>query len=211
MGAGGQERAAPGAGAPLDTLLHPGARHLKWPALDWLERSLMVGCGICLACFSAAVLADVVTREAGRPWLWLQEVTMAFFTYGIFCGTAVATRRGDHLQLSAMTDAMRGRTRTVFEVFNRLVVLGVGLAMAGFGWQNFMSGFSSFRMPSMLPIAYLYWPIPVCGVLVALFSLEQVVQGLRNGFVPRTQGPDAQRPDTQGPDTQGPDTLQAAA
>jgi len=191
MGAGALERAAPDAGAPLDKLLHPGARHLKWPALDWLERGLMVGCGICLACFSAAVLADVVTREVGRPWLWLQEVTMAFFTYGIFCGTAVATRRGDHLQLSAMTEAMRGRTRTVFEVFNRLVVLGVGLAMAGFGWQNFMHGFSSFRMPSMLPIAYLYWPIPVCGALVALFSLEQVVQGLRNGFVPHARGPDA--------------------
>ena len=158
------------------------SRHLKWAALDPLERALMVGCGLCLACFSASVMADVVTREIGRPWLWLQEVTMAFFTYGTFCGTAVATRRGDHLQLSALTDAMRGRTRTVFEVFNRLVVLAVGLAMVRYGWQNFLQGFSSFRMPSMLPIAYLYWPIPVCGALVALFSLEAVVQGLRHGF-----------------------------
>jgi TRAP-type C4-dicarboxylate transport system permease small subunit len=37
-------------------------------------------------------------------------------------------------------------------------------------------------MPSMLPIAYLYAPIPLCGALVALFSLEQIVNGLRNGF-----------------------------
>jgi TRAP-type C4-dicarboxylate transport system permease small subunit len=37
-------------------------------------------------------------------------------------------------------------------------------------------------MPSMTPIAYLYWPIPVCGVLVALFSVEQIINGLRNGF-----------------------------
>lgn len=164
-------------------VLQPGGRHLKWPGLDWLERALMVGCGLCLACFSTAVLADVVTREIGRPWLWLQEVTMAFFTYGIFCGTAVATRRNDHLQLSAMTDAMTGTARTVFEVFNRLVVLGVGGAMVVYGWQNFMQGFGSFRMPSMLPIAYLYWPIPVCGALVAVFSLEGIVQGLRHGFV----------------------------
>ena len=158
-------------------------RHLKWQKLDWLEHAMMVGCGICLACFSAAVFMDVVTRELGHPWLWLQEVTMAFFTYGIFCGTAVATRRQDHLQLSALTDAMRGPMRTVFEVFNRSVVLAVGLAMVGYGWQNFLSGLSSFRMPSMTPIAYLYWPIPVCGALVALFSLEQIVNGLRNGFV----------------------------
>ncbi len=142
----------------------------------------MVLCGVCLACFSASVLADVVTREIGRPWLWLQEVTSAWFTYGVFCGTAVATRRNDHLQLSALTDAMTGRARAAAEVLVRGVVLAVGLAMVVFGWQNLLSGFSSFRMPSMTPIAYLYWPIPVCGALVALFSLEQIVNGLRNGF-----------------------------
>ena len=60
--------------------------------------------------------------------------------------------------------------------------MGVGLFLVVYGWQNFLTGFGSFRMPSMAPIAYLYWPIPVCGALVALFSLEQIVNGLRNGF-----------------------------
>ena len=143
----------------------------------------MVLCGVCLAGFTSAVLADVVTREIGRPWLWLQEVTSAWFTYGIFCGTAVATRRQDHLQLSALTEAMTGTARVCSEVLVRGVVLAVGLGMGVFGWQNFLSGFNSFRMPSMFPIAYLYWPIPVCGALVALFSLEQIVNGLKNGFV----------------------------
>jgi TRAP-type C4-dicarboxylate transport system permease small subunit len=166
-------------------------RHLKWRALDWLERVLMVLCGVCLAGFSASVLADVVTREIGHPWLWLQEVTSAWFTYGTFCGTAVATRRQDHLQLSALTEAMHGGTRVVCEVLVRGVVLAVGVAMAVFGWQNFLSGFNSFRMPSLTPIAYLYWPIPVCGVLVALFSLEQIVNGVRHGFE-RETGPSAE-------------------
>lgn len=157
-------------------------RHLKWRRLDRLEWALMVACGVCLAGFSASVFADVVTRQIGHPWLWLQEVTMTFFCYGTFCGTAVAVRRQDHLQLSALTDAMRGPLRTALEVLTRGVVLAVGLAMVWYGWQNFLSGFSSFRMPSMLPIAYLYWPIPVCGALVALFSLEQIMNGLRNGF-----------------------------
>ena len=73
--------------------------------------------------------------------------------------------------------------RTTLEVFNRGVVLAVGLAMVVFGWQNFLQGFGSFRMPSLTPIAYLYWPIPVAGALVALFSAEQIVNGpFRNGF-----------------------------
>ena len=64
-----------------------------------------------------------MTREIGHPLLWLQEVTSAFFIYGIFIGSAVATRRNDHLFLSAITEKMTGRPRRFFEVFNRAVVL----------------------------------------------------------------------------------------
>jgi TRAP-type C4-dicarboxylate transport system permease small subunit len=159
-------------------------RHLKWRAFDWLERALMILCGVCLTGFTLSTLIDVITRESGHPLLSLQEVTSAFFVYGIFVGTAVATRRNDHLFLSAITERMTGRTRIVFEVFNRAVVVAVGISMAVFGWQNFLTGFGSFRMPSMLPIAYLYIAIPVSGALVALFAVEQIANGLRNGFAP---------------------------
>jgi TRAP-type C4-dicarboxylate transport system permease small subunit len=157
-------------------------RRLKWRALDPLERMLMRLCGVCLVGFTSTTLLDVVARVVGHPLLWPQEVTSAFFVYGVFVGASVATRRGDHLQLSALTEAMGTRTRRVFEVFNRLVVMAVGVVLIVYGWQNFLTGFGSFRMPSMLPIAYLYAPIPLCGALVALFSLEQIVNGLRNGF-----------------------------
>jgi TRAP-type transport system small permease protein len=159
-------------------------RHLKWLAFDVLEKWLMILCGVCLVSFTVSTLIDVVTRETGYPLLWLQEVTSTFFTYGVFVGTAVATRRNDHLYLSALTEKMSGTTRRFFEIFNRVVVLLVGLGMVWFGWQNVRTGLGSFRMPSMLPMSYLYLGIPFCGALVALFSLEQIVNGWRNGFSP---------------------------
>jgi TRAP-type C4-dicarboxylate transport system permease small subunit len=159
-------------------------RHLKWRALDPLEHALMWLCGVCLVGFTSTTLLDVVARAASHPLLWPQEVTSAFFIYGVFIGASAATRRNDHLQLLALTEAMSGTMRRVFEVVNRVVVMGVGLFLVVYGWQNFLTGFGSFRMPSMLPIAYLYAPIPLCGALVALFSLEQIVNGLRHGFDP---------------------------
>jgi TRAP-type C4-dicarboxylate transport system permease small subunit len=69
-----------------------------------------------------------------------------------------------------------------FETFNRLVVLGVALSMIWFGYLNFLDGFRSLRMPSMTPLASLYAAIPMCGVLVALFVIEQLVNGWKNGF-----------------------------
>ena len=163
-------------------LVQATGRHLTWRALDPLERALMRLCGVCLVGFSSTTLLDVTARVLGHPLLWPQEVTSAFFIYGVFVGAAVATRRGDHLQHSAVTEAMGARTRRFFEVLNRAVVMAVGICLVVYGWQNFLTGFGSFRMPSMLPIAYLYAPIPICGALVALFSLEQIVNGLRHGF-----------------------------
>lgn len=173
-----------------DSIVLATDRQLKWRAFDPIERVLMLLCGVCLTGFTASTLIDVVTREIGHPLLSLQEVTSAFFVYGIFIGSAAATRRNDHLFLSAITERMHGATRGFVEVFNRLVVLCVGLAMVVFGWQNFLTGFGSFRMPSMLPISYLYIAIPVCGAFVALFALEQIVNGWRHGFAaPVAEGP----------------------
>ena len=157
-------------------------RHLKWPALDRLETILMVMCGIALFGFSTSVAFDILTRTIGHPWLWLQEVTSAFFIYGIFTGAAVATRRNDHLYLTAVAEAMHGRSRLAVEVMVRVVTLSVALCLIYFGYINFQRGFSSFRMPSMTPIASLYVAIPISGALIALFTIEQLVNGCKNGF-----------------------------
>jgi TRAP-type C4-dicarboxylate transport system permease small subunit len=166
----------------IDRLVSKRQRHLKWPALDVLEAILMVCCGVLLFGFCTTVVFDVITREIRHPWLWLQEVTSTFFIYATFVGTAVACRRNDHLYLTALADALHGRTRLVVEIATRVVTLGVALCFIYFGYINFLRGFSSFRMPSMTPIASLYAAIPACGVLIALFVIEQLVNGLRNGF-----------------------------
>src|SRR5690349_5514326 len=165
-----------------DRLVLQRQRHLKWRTLDPLELILMIICGLTLFGFSMSVCADITTRIIGRPWLWLQEVTSAFFIYGIFIGAAVATRRNDHLYLTAVAEAMHGRSRLVVEVFVRIVMLAVASCLVYFGYINFLRGFGSFRMPSMTPIASLYVAIPICGALIALFTIEQLVNGCRNGF-----------------------------
>ena len=134
------------------------------PRLDPLETVLMMLCGLLLFGFCTTVILDIITREIGRPWLWLQEVTSTFFIYAIFTGTAVATRRNDDLCLTAIADKLLGTARIVVEIATRLVVLCVALCFIYFGYRNFLRGFSSFRMPSMTPIASLYAAISISGV-----------------------------------------------
>jgi TRAP-type C4-dicarboxylate transport system permease small subunit len=165
-----------------DKLVLQRQRHLKWRALDRLELVLMMLCGILCFGFSLSVAADIVTRTVGHPWLWLQEVTSAMFIYAIFVGAAAATRRNDHLYLAAVSEAMSGTPRLIIEIVVRLTVLAVALCLIWYGYINFVRGFGSFRLPSGLPIAYLYVIIPLSGVLVALFTIEQLVNGIVHGF-----------------------------
>jgi TRAP-type C4-dicarboxylate transport system permease small subunit len=165
-----------------DKLVLQRHHHLKWRAFDRLELVLMLLCGLLCFGFSLSVTADIVTRTIGRPWLWLQEVTSTFFIYAIFIGAAAATRRNDHLYLTAISESLQGTPRLIVEIIIRLVVLGVAFCLIWFGYVNYLRGFGSFRLPSGTPIASLYAAIPLSGVLIALFTVEQLVNGTRNGF-----------------------------
>ena len=168
--------------AIADKLVLQRQRHLKWRSFDRLELILMIACGLLCFGFSLSVTADIVTRTIGHPWLWLQEVTSTLFIYAIFVGAAVATRRNDHLYLTAISEALHGTPRLIVEIIIRLVVLGVAFCLIWFGYLNYLRGFVSFRLPSGTPIASLYAAIPLAGALIALFTIEQLVNGVTKGF-----------------------------
>ena len=157
-------------------------RQLKWKALDWLEALLMILCGVCISMFTLAVFCDVVTRTIGAPWLWLQQVTTAFFAWGVFIGMAAATRRNDHFYLTEITKRMTGAPRSAIEITNRVIVLIVAVLIVWCGTQNALPDLGSYRMPSLIPLTVYTAIVPVAGVLIALFTIEQLVNGWKNGF-----------------------------
>src|SRR5437667_5472045 len=157
-------------------------RQLKWKLFDQLEALLMILCGVCIFMFTLTVLCDVVTRTIGAPWLWLQQVTTAFFAWGVFIGMAAATRRLDNFYLTEITKRMTGAPRTAIEVINRVIVLIVALLIVRYGWQNAILDLGSYRMPSLLPLTVYTAIVPAAGVLILLFTIEQLVNGWRHGF-----------------------------
>src|SRR6202790_4796790 len=165
-----------------DKLVLQRQHHLKWRAFDKLELILMMLCGLLCFGFSLSVTADIITRTIGHPWLWLQEVTSTLFIYAIFIGAAVATRRNDHLYLPAISEALHGTPRLIVAIIIRVVVLGVAFCLIWYGYINYLRGFGSFRLPSGTPIASLYAIIPLSGMLIGLFTIAQLVNGVTKGF-----------------------------
>ncbi len=170
------------------------ARHLKWPALDVLERSLMVLCALLLLAFTVSELADVFFRTLGRPWLEAGEFEIGFFVWGVFLGMGVAVRRDQHFRLTAAAQSLRGSARWLLETFNRAIILAVAACLIWYGYVNYLTGFGGFLMPSVTPIAVLYAAIPVGGVLVALFTVEELINGWHHGFEPPAEAAPAAPP-----------------
>src|SRR5437868_817514 len=168
--------------ADMRALILQRHRHLKWRAFDVLEAVLMVLCGVCIFMFTLTVFCDVVTRTLGAPWLWLQQVTTAFFAWGVFLGMAAATRRNDHFYLTEITKRLTGKPRSVIEIANRVIVLIVSVLLTWFGWKNAILDLGSFRMPSLIPLTVYTAIVPAAGILIGLFTFEQLVNGWRNGF-----------------------------
>lgn len=155
---------------------------LKWQALDPLEFALVTLCGLLLLGFLVSELGDVAFRILRRPWLEAQEFSLGFFVWGVFMGGAVGVRRNDHFRLAASAEVFSGGVRAAIETFQQLVMIGVAGAMVWYGYANFLQGFGSYLMPSLTPVAVLYAAIPVAGALIALFSVEKLVNGWRRGF-----------------------------
>lgn len=154
----------------------------------------MVVCALLLLAFTVCELADVLFRTLRRPWLNANEFAIGFFVWGVFLGMGVAVRRDQHFRLTSAGQALRGRKRWLIESFNRLVILGVAICMIVYGYLNYLTGFGSFLMPSLTPIAVLYAAIPVAGALVALFTVEELINGWARGFEPPVPAEEAPVP-----------------
>src|SRR5260221_11764785 len=89
--------------------------------------------------------------EFGRPGFWLKEAPSTLFISPFFIGTAVATRRNDHLYLTAISEAMHGVPRIIVEIIIRLVVLGVAFCLIWYGYQNYLRRLRSFCLPAGTP------------------------------------------------------------
>ena len=139
--------------------------------------------------FTLSVFFDVVTRTIGAPWLWLQQVTTGFFAWGVFVGMAAATRRNDHFYLAEITKRMTGRQAQRIEIVNRADRAG------GRRLHGLVRRAERAARPRQLPHAVadpadrLHGDRAVAGVLIALFTVEQLV----NGWQERLRGPRGHR------------------
>ena len=129
-----------------------------------------------LAIFTAVVAYQVVSRYvAFIPRLfWTEEISRFSFIWMVFLGTAVAVRQRTHFIIDLIPDSFTKRYGRLLDA-GVIVALLICAAFMVFGGIHFFEiGMKRVSTVSGLRLAWIYLAIPVSGISIIAFLLEDV-------------------------------------
>jgi TRAP-type C4-dicarboxylate transport system permease small subunit len=109
---------------------------------------------------------------------WTEPFSLLLMSWFILLGAAVGVRERDHLGFEIGLHFAPPAVRRGMEIVTNLLVMGFGCAMAFYGWDLAMGTWSAKMAGIDLPQGVDYLPLVGGGALIALFSLEKLIEDL---------------------------------
>ncbi len=147
-------------------------------ALDLLARLLRgIITALALGMLLLLTLQVVMRFIVGQALSWSEELALTGFTWAMLLAMALGVRESVHVRMDMLVDAFPEALRRYCDKLVSLLILALGacLAWAGLNYVQDSQGTTSAAVA--YPIAYLYAAAPVCGALIVVFALEQLVLG----------------------------------
>ncbi len=109
---------------------------------------------------------------------WSERLSLFLMIYFILFAAATGVREGFHLGLVVIRDALPKRARRMVGLLINLIVGGFGCGMVWFGAQTAAATWSHTIPTLGFSTGIYYLPFPIAGAIIALFSLEHVLNAL---------------------------------
>jgi TRAP-type C4-dicarboxylate transport system permease small subunit len=107
---------------------------------------------------------------------WTEQAAMTLMIWFVLLAAAAGVREGFHIRIVAVEESVPAAVRKTMRILADLLMSGAGVAMAVWGGEMVMRTWSHV-IPSLgLPRGLAYLGLPISGALIALFSLERIVE-----------------------------------
>lgn len=137
---------------------------------------LMIGF-LLLSTFIIVVLVKVLVRNyLSIPMMWADEVAVFCFIWTVFLGAAVAVRYKRHYTVDLAPN--RIKLNLTFDIVSHIIVLSLIYVMIVHGYQFMLMGLSRFSTALTIPLAYTFAAIPVSGLFMLFFTIEQFIKDI---------------------------------
>ena len=150
------------------------------PVYDWTYKVLMFICKLLL-------IGDIIITAwavTGRyvPFIsdphWSEEIVLTLMVYMAVLSATLAIRRGAHIRMTAFDSYLPKKVLLVSDILADIAVLVLGVVLVYYGIKFCNSPLSLRGKYASLPLSkfWQYLPIPVAGVGMIIFELEQIFQ-----------------------------------
>ena len=153
------------------------------PLYDWTYKILMFVCKILL-------IGDILITcwsVAGRyiPFItdphWSEEVVLTLMVYMTVLSASLAIRRAAHIRMTAFDRYLPDKVVKALDLLADIAVLVLGVYLVVYGIRFCNSPLSIRGKYASIPGLSKFWqylPVPVAGVSMIIFELEQIFQHL---------------------------------
>ena len=158
------------------------------PVYDWTYKIMMFICKLLL-------IGDILITSwavAGRYIPFIsdphrsEEIVLTLMAYMAVLSATLAIRRGAHIRMTAFDTYLPKKVMMVSDVLADLAVMALGVVLVIYGIRFCNSPLSIRGKYASIPTLSKFWqylPIPVAGVGMIIFELEQVFQHVEAFFI----------------------------
>jgi TRAP-type C4-dicarboxylate transport system permease small subunit len=126
----------------------------------------------------SALSAQVLLRYAFNFTLsWSEELSLGLFTWTVLLMAALGVREGFHVRMSLLIQRLPCAPRLWAEQGIHLATTAVGCFLAWSGWRYFSDTHGTTSAAIGYPIEFLHAAALACGVLIAMFALDALIEG----------------------------------
>lgn len=113
------------------------------------------------------------------PLAWSEDLAMLLFQWVAFLGAAVGVKRMRHFGIELVVRKLSERSRRRVEILVPILIGIVAVTMITEGYSVIQ--FNRNRIYSSMNLSYIwaYLPIPVSGVLMVIFLIQQEARRLK--------------------------------
>ena len=158
------------------------------PLYDWTYKILMFICKLLLIGDIAITTWAVLGRYV--PFItdphWSEEIVLTFMVYMAVLSATLAIRKRAHIRMTSFDNQLPKRAIQVLDLIADLAVMALGVVLLIYGIKSVNSPLSLrghyASLPNMSKI-WQYLPVPIAGLGMIVFELEQVFLRIEAFFI----------------------------
>jgi TRAP-type C4-dicarboxylate transport system permease small subunit len=147
-------------------------RAVQWTAFGLIGGLLVV------------VMLGVITRAAGDPLIWTDEISRFLMVWVAVFGWLLASRRRAHIRIRFFHDLLPKPAGRGWEIVIQLALIVFGALLAWFGVDIVIRNHDMQALTLPISLAWMYVPIVLAGLVTVAQGAAELLERLQRAKAP---------------------------